>query len=264
MPVSKPRLDAIARSVGIDPALSWASFEHFALRTHRDDVFFNAAARQNASGAGSQYPVNLIPNTTPPGMKPQILFESSERRDNTLGKKSWVAPDGMASLVVARNKVVTESYRNSVFYEAKALTNRTITLDYPPANFAEGDTDELPQTYPSYQILGMLDVLRRSEPRKRGSQASPALMFLTTSDVKIGIDTRARASNYGVGLWHSILCEYPQTQPVSRTNPVKLQMSQLVPLNSNLYLNSGWSPSFGAVPRMGFLLNPNTTLGAIQ
>jgi hypothetical protein len=260
--VTKPRLDQISRAQGFDPLNSWASFEHLAIRTFRDMVSIQAPIRRVSSKAGIQYPDLLTPNTTPPGgpIAPRIQFQSKLRRDNTGGGKSWVAPDGVSYLKAAENGVEIEQHPNSVFFEAKALNGRTITLDYPPANFLDGDIDEPLLSKPSYQILGMIDVLSNSSAKRLSAKTSPALMFLTTADVRIGGDVTSRATNLGVAVWHSILCEYSSTQPISRLNPAKLQMSSLAPLNTAVYLVGGWSPQFSTPPRAGFLLDPKTPL----
>lgn len=64
----------------------------------------------------------------------------------------------------------------------------------------------MPPSYERYQILGFLDVLGSN--RARGDGENPAIVFMTTSDVRrISPKTLAEATQRTIGVFHSIGCE---------------------------------------------------------
>lgn len=102
----------------------------------------------------------------------------------------------MRPLTVIQLGGPTTVQRDSVFYEAKALLP-TVLVPESPVN---------PQTgRGTYQILGFIDALSNS-PAGRGTGV-PAIIFLTTSGVRVGFDVRAEAFFNNVGVWQSIACE---------------------------------------------------------
>jgi hypothetical protein len=210
-----------------------------------------------------QVPVRLRPNLTPGGNRSSLInFPSPERARLTNPSIRNVAPDGYATLSLVRNRLATD-YAESIFLDAKAYSGRAIRLTDPyiSGGFyqSSGDPEE-PTPGSSYQTLGFLDALRNSPARRARIGAIPSMMFLTTSDTYIGPDVLFQANFWGVTIWQSILCEYRSSTPITRTNPARLQMSQLVPLDADLYLETGWTPRFSGLANVGSLLAPGTRL----
>jgi len=130
-----------------------------------------------------------------------------------------VQPDGVVPLVISIIPFLNpQTYPKSVFYESKAVKG---TL--------------LPPSYEKYQILGLLDALDSSPARATGEK--PAILFLTTSDVRtISSRTATEATRRDIGVWHSIGCEIT---PLSGD----LQMGGFVLRNPSVYFWNGRIPT---------------------
>jgi hypothetical protein len=157
-------------------------------------------------------------NPVPQNKGPNSFFPSPLRQSKPpyIGN---VQPDGVVPLVVTIIPFLnSQTYPRSVFYESKAVK---YTL--------------LPPSYQDYQILGFLDVLGSSPARAAGE--NPAIVFLTTSDVRrISPKTITEANARRIGVWHSIGCE---VTPLSGD----LQMGQTVLRNPIAYVRTGRFPT---------------------
>ncbi len=141
-----------------------------------------------------------------------------------------VQPDGVLPLVVV-GLSGSMTYEESVFYEAKTARS---TL--------------LPPSYQRYQIRGFLDALQ-SSPAGVGGLGVPAIVFMTTSDVRvISKKTRLLGTLKGVGILHTIACEVPGALPSQN-----LQLGNAAVVNPELYLLRGISPLPVGSGRLGGL-----------
>lgn len=254
-PMTKQRLDAVSALQRIPTNINWLAFENFALKSVNDAIR-NDAVRLLRASPPPMNPFLEVPfpfrvNTDP---SQQVNFTSPERATRTSNRVRAVAPDGHGPLRVFRyGEFTNEVYLDSAFYEVKAVRNGVLTLGYPRAS--TNDFDEPTRTFDSYQIFGMIDVLSRSSASNT-ADVVPSLMFLTTSDVTVPQETRARATLLDVGIWHSIACEHRSSPPITPTNPVTLQMSNPRPLNPQVYEVRGLSTPGRAPGVPGILLNP--------
>lgn len=162
---TKARLDQLANSQGIPINQVGRAFQNFALATIRP---------------GTPIPENFT------------LFPSPARAAATGGAIGNVQPDGVLPLVFVNFPAgPTETYPDSVFYEAKALQGGL-----------------LPPSYQQYQILGFIDALSNSPAKTAGK--IPAIIFLTSADIRqISNATILQATLRGVAVWHAIGCEIP-------------------------------------------------------
>jgi hypothetical protein len=200
LPVSKAQLNAIAANLGIvgENAVEKA-FEKFSLGTIQG------------------VPLNPIPENRTP-------FPSIAREAATGGRFKNVVPDGVLPLIVVKSPIEIRQYQNSVFYEAKAVTNDSL----PPSAGSD-----------PYQILGFIDALRRSTPAGQANDGVPAIVFMTTNDVvPLSWDTRLIAYGAGVSILHSIVCK-----PVLFAAPGTLQLGPAEVLVPESYLNTGNAPA---------------------
>ncbi len=159
----------------------------------------------------------IQPNSTP--------YASRAREAATNGDFRNVVPDGVLPLIVIRSPFDIRQYDNSVFYEAKAVSNSSLSP-------SEGSGP--------YQILGLIDAARRSTPAGQvpDDEEVPAVVFLTTSDVvPLSVDTRLIAYAAGVGLLHSIVCE-----PILSFTPGALQLGPAELLDPEVYSDTGVTP----------------------
>lgn len=188
---TKARLDQIAASQNIPITQVGRAFQNFALATIRP---------------GTPIPENFR------------LFPSPARAAATGGAIQNVEPDGVLPLVFVNFPAgPTETYPDSVFYEAKALQGGL-----------------LPPSYQQYQILGFIDALSNSPAKTAGK--IPAIIFLTSADIRqISNATVAEASFRGVAVWHAIGCEIPgsfnqlQLGEASLRNPVVYILQLTIP-----------------------------------
>jgi hypothetical protein len=157
-------------------------------------------------------------------------LRSLEREQETIKYKQvykGIVPDSIADLVYGRPSGV-QTFKESVFFEIKALQQRTI----PPSTS-------------KHQVTGYLDVMRRAPSAQAG--VPPALYFLTTADVKgVGFKTRLRATSRRIWLEHAIACEVqnsfnpqnPQIGPTLQIGSSLVQNPEIFLLTGVLYLPS--------------------------
>jgi hypothetical protein len=153
---------------------------------------------------------------------------SLEREVATKGAYKGIVPDSISNLFYSRPSGV-QVFNRSVFHEIKALQKST-----------------LPPSTSKHQVTGYLDVMRRAPSAQAG--VPPALVFLTTSDVKgVGRKTRLRATFRKIWLEHAIACEVPNsfdpTDPrvgsTIQLGPSLVQNPEVIFLTGVLYLPSG-------------------------
>ena len=229
--LTKPRLRGMARQAGIqgDP---WEEFEYWALRSIDKSIAANVI-RENEMGP--------ITPTIFNGNPPRRRFFSEDRAIATDGRFQNVAPDGYGPLKMNRAAGpiipgLIREFENSVFYEAKSLTNTTLTLSYPFS-----PTAEEPDVEGRFQIAGLVDAVAKSPAGVAGlplgiAPPIPYLFFLTTFDTRISPEIVSEASIREVALVHSYSCE------VIGFGPNNFQMSEPLILNPDLFFALGWVP----------------------
>ncbi|MBW4622509.1 MAG: translationally-controlled tumor protein [Cyanosarcina radialis HA8281-LM2] len=178
IPLSKARLDVLAvQKNAVDPNLIPTEFNKKVGKAFQDFAL------------GTIDPNRVIPENT-------IRYYSKLRDENTNGKKKNVAPDAVVPLIY--KDILTgqeKEYPEGVFYEVKALGAATKVSITPRSD--------------EWQIGGEVQVLSDSDAAKMWGNGVPALIFLTTSDVKISPKLRIQATLDYVALWHGIACEIP-------------------------------------------------------
>jgi hypothetical protein len=202
-PLTKARLEVLAiEHNAVKPGLPPSEFEKQVGRAFQN---FALGTIDPARG--------IIPENTTP-------YYSPLREEKTKNKYRNVIPDGVVELTyVDLTTGVTKLIPEGVFYEVKAVSGKNSSL-------APG-TEE-------WQIGGIVDALSESDAAKTSGAAVPAVIFLTTSDVRIGNKLRLQAFFNFIALWHSMACEIP---PFDNNPPENyLQLGELDPVNPEVYI----------------------------
>lgn len=222
LPVTKPQLRGIARDAGITSSDPWREFEFFSLQS------ISIALNRSSLGPDETGPIPplVFNGTSTTGRR----FPSEDRAVATNGLFQNVIPDGYGAIGVLRQGSAPQSFNDSIFYEAKALTNRVLTLNYPvPPN-----SSEEPDVGGRFQIAGFIDALDNS-PASFNATATPVLYFLTTFDVRIDPEVRASATFRNIALVQSYACN-------SIGGRGSIQMSVPNVLNPEVYFAAGQTP----------------------
>ena len=163
-------------------------------------------------------------------------FPSEERGAATEGEFQNVFPDGYGSLTRTPPSIPpgipAKTFADSVLFEAKALTNRVLTLEYP---FSPPDAED-PEERRKFQILGHLDAAANTAAAA-DTVSIPIVAFLTTADTTVGADAIQFAGTNRVAIAHYIPCKrwlFPTR--------AEMRMSTGEILNPGVYIGQGRDP----------------------
>jgi hypothetical protein len=142
------------------------------------------------------------------GLEPDInkRFFSNERSAITLGKHTYVVPDGVRDITETTFSfsplgTITTRYPEGSFFEVKAVSG-LIRLSYS-----------------GYQIQGELDAVRNTSGGKLGRAS---LTFITTANTLISSDIINYANRNNIQLWQAMALRETDDNTIHFTLPIPL------------------------------------------